>query len=170
MMNLLDLIIALVLALGAIRGFRKGFFHEVASLAALVAGVFLAILVASIMGRILDNLFSWNIQLVQIITFFIVFLVVAGFIRLLGKMLTGLFKALMLGFINKLAGILAALVKWGLILAIAFMLIDYFDSANALISEERRSGSILYPLLEQLYLHITGYLDMGDDPKQLFTV
>ncbi len=167
-MNMLDLIIALVLVLGAIRGFQKGFFHEVATLAALLAGVFLAIMAASIAGKILDHLFSWNTQMVQIVTFLIIFLVVAGLIRIMGRMLTELFRALMLGFINKLAGVLAALVKWGLILAIVFMLIDYFDPAIALISEERRSGSMLYPFLEQLYLRITGFLSTGEMPEQLF--
>ena len=42
-MNVLDIIILVLLVLGLINGFRKGLFVEVASLVALVAGIYGAI-------------------------------------------------------------------------------------------------------------------------------
>ncbi len=105
-MNILDLIIAIILLLGAARGYQKGFFHEIATLAGLVAGVFIAILAANIAGNIAENLFEWNIQLVRVIVFIIVFIIVAALIRLFGAMLTSIFRALLLGFVNRLAGFL----------------------------------------------------------------
>ncbi len=154
-MNILDIIIAVVLMLGAIRGYQKGFFHEVAILAGLVAGVFLAILSANILGNIVISLFSWNIQVVKVVVFVIVFILVVALMRLFGTLLTNLFSALMLGFINRLAGLAIGILKWGLILAILFMLIDLIDHGNWLIKEETRLNSLLYPQLEKLYANIT---------------
>lgn len=154
-MNTLDIIISLVLLLGAIRGFQKGFFHETATLAGLVAGVFIAILAAIIFSNIIENLFSWNTRLVQIAVFIIVFVIVVLLVRMFGLLLTNIFKALMLGFINRFAGFGIGLIKWGLILAVLFMVIDFFDHGQDLISEEMRSGSMLYPRLEWLFTLIT---------------
>lgn len=155
-MNILDIIIAVFLLLGAIRGYQKGFFHEVAVLTGLVAGVFLAILSANIAGNVFESLFSWNIQVVRVVAFVIVFILVVALMRLLGTLLTNLFSALMLGFINRLAGLAIGILKWGLILAILFMLVDMIDHGNWLIKEQTRLDSLLYPQLERLYASITG--------------
>ncbi len=169
-MNILDLLIAVVLVLGAIRGYHKGFFHEVATLAALVAGVFIAILASSIIAGIAENLFSWNTRVVQIVAFVLVFILVAGLIRLLGSLLTQLFKALMLGFVNKLAGFFVGMLKWALIAAILIMVIDFFDHDGRLIAESLREGSSLYPLLESLYTRIIERMDMAQIQENFFHV
>ena len=149
-MNILDLIIAVILLFGAIRGFQKGFFHEAATLVALVAGVFIAILFANIAGTIIGELVSWNIQMVKIIAFIIMFIIVVGMIRMLGHLLTKLFKAMMLGFVNKLAGFALGLLKWVILLSILFAVLDFFDEAQKLLSENLLSGSFLYNYLDRL--------------------
>jgi membrane protein required for colicin V production len=149
-MNLLDLIIAVVLLFGAIRGFQRGFFYEAATLVALVAGVFIAILFANIAGTIIYELVNWNIQLVKIIAFVIIFLIVAGLIKMLGHLLTKLFKAMLLGFVNKLAGFALGLVKWIVLLSILFAVLDFFDEGRKLLSDDLLSDSILYIQLEKL--------------------
>lgn len=150
-MSILDLIIAVILLLGAIRGYQKGFFHEAATLAGLVAGIFIAILAANIFGNITESLFDWNIQVVKVVVFVIVFIIVVALIRLFGTLLTNIFDALLLGFVNRLAGFGIGILKWGLILAVLFLVIDFFDHNKTLISEEMQANSFLYPQLERLY-------------------
>ncbi len=149
-MNILDLIIAIILLLGAIRGFQKGFFHEAATLVALIAGIFIALLAARIAGSIIEGLTNWNIQLVMVVVFIVAFLIVAGLIKLLGSLLTRLLKTLMLGLINRVAGLAFGILKWSLILAVIFSLITFFDEGRNLLSEDLLSGSILYTQLEKL--------------------
>lgn len=149
-MNILDLIIAVILLFGAIRGFQKGFFYEAATLVALVAGVFIAILFANIAGTIVGELVSWNTRLVKIIVFIVIFIIVVGMIRMLGHLLTKLFKAMMLGFVNKLAGFALGLLKWVILLSIFFAVLDFFDEARKLLSENLLSGSFLYNYLDRL--------------------
>ena len=149
-MNLLDLIIAIILVFGAIRGFQKGFFHEAATLVALVAGVFIAILFANIAGTIVGELVNWNIQLVKIIAFIIIFIIVVGMIKMLGHLLTKLSKAMLLGFVNKLAGFALGLLKWVILVSVVFAVLDFFDEGRKLLSDELLSGSFLYLRLEKL--------------------
>ncbi len=166
-MHTVDLVIAVVLLLGAIRGYQKGFFHEVATLAGLVAGVFLAVLASNMAGRIAENLVNWNIQVVKIVAFVIVFVLVAWLIRMLGVLLTNLFKALMLGFINRLAGFFTGLLKWALILAVLFMVVDFFDPERALITNRMRTNSFFFPQLEFLYDYITNMIGFENFPDSI---
>lgn len=149
-MNLLDLIIFILLLLGAVRGYQKGFFYEVATFLGLIAGIYMAILVSNIAGNIISGMLDWNIRLVKIIVFIMVFILVVMIISMLGKLLTSLMKALFLGFINRLAGFFTGLAKWALILSVAFVVIDYFDSGKRIISEEMQDTSYFYKQLERL--------------------
>ncbi len=166
-MHTIDIVISIILLLGAIRGYQKGFFHEMATLAGLIAGVFIAILASNIVGSVAVNLVDWNIQVVKIVAFLVVFLVVAWFIRLLGVLLTKLFKALMLGFINRLAGLVTGMLKWALILAVIVMVVEFFDREGSLITESVRVNSFFFPQLEFLYYYITDAIGFDNFPESL---
>jgi len=148
--NLLDIIIAILLLLGAIRGFQKGFFHEVATFLGLVAGVVVAIVSARMVGDATEHLFDWNVEIVKGVVFVVMFILILTIVQLLGSLLTSIFKALMLGFINKLAGFAVGALKWALLLSIFFMVIDFVDAIGNIITHEMRAGSYLYLQLERL--------------------
>ncbi len=167
---MLDLIIAVILILGAIRGYQKGFFYEAATLAGLVAGVFVAILMASIAGNIFESLFEWNTRVVKIVVFIIAFILVVWLIRLLGELLTKLFKALMLSFVNRIAGFALGLLKWAVILAILFMVLEIMDPGQRIISKEMQANSYLYSMLESLYSLIIDRIGLESNGENLFYV
>lgn len=148
--NLLDIVIAILLLLGAIRGFQKGFFHEVATFLGLVAGIVIAIVSARMVGEATEQLFDWNVEIVKAVVFVVMFIIILTIVQLLGSLMTSLFKALMLGFINKLAGFAVGALKWALLLSIFFMVIDFVDAIREIITPEMRAGSYLYMQLERL--------------------
>jgi len=166
-MHTIDIVIVVILLLGAIRGYQKGFFHEIATLGGLVVGVLLAILASNLVAGVAETLVDWNIRVVKIVTFIIVFIAVAWLIRLLGTLMTKLFKALMLGFINRLAGFTTGLLKWGLILAVLLMVVEFFDHGSRLITEEMRQKSFFIPYLEFLYVYITDITGFDQLPENL---
>lgn len=148
-MNLLDVITGIILILGAIIGYRKGFFHEATGLIALVAGIYLAVLLTQIAGAIAESLTSWNIHAVKITVFIIVFILVAVIVRLIGAALTKIFKVIYLNFLNRLAGVLFGFLKWAFLLAVIINIIEYLDSSKQVISESLIEDSRLYPLLDR---------------------
>lgn len=149
-MNILDIIIVIVLVLGAINGFRKGFFYEAAGLIGLVAGIYLAVLLTDIAGTIAETLTSWNIGAVKVTVFIIIFILVVILVRLIGNALTKLFKAIYLNFLNRIAGLFFGLLKWAFLLAVLITIIEYLDSSEHIISENLVENSRLYPLLDRL--------------------
>ncbi len=143
-MNYLDIILAIPLALGAIRGFRKGFILEVASLAGLIVGIFLAVLISDIIGLIIDGLLDVNIMTIKIISFIIIFIVVLMAVYLLGKIVERLFKMILPNIFNRIAGIFSGFVKTAFILSILLIFVNMLNANLEFLSETKRNNSLLY--------------------------
>ncbi len=148
-MNILDVILVIILILGAINGYRKGLFYEAAGLIGLVAGIYLAVLLTDIAGTIAESLTSWNIGAVKITVFIIIFILVAIIVRLIGEALTKLFKAIYLNFLNRLAGVVFGILKWAFLLAVLITIVEYLDSSKQVISETLVENSRLYPMIDR---------------------
>ena len=148
-MNILDIIIVIVLILGAINGFRKGFFYEAAGLIGLVAGIYLAVLLTDIAGTIAETLTSWNIGAVKVTVFIIIFILVVILVRLMGNALTKLFKAIYLNFLNRIAGFFFGLLKWAFLLAVIVYILEFLDRGKRVVTENLTENSLLYPLLDR---------------------
>ncbi len=151
-MNILDLILAVILFFGAVRGFRRGFFLEIATLAALIAGIFFGLLAMDIAASVLEALISSNILILKIIVFLIIFGLVAAIIHLLGEVFTRLFKVMMLGLINRIAGMLLGTLKWIMLFAVAFVVLDFFNLSEYLLNTKVVSNSFFYSQIEKLNL------------------
>lgn len=151
-MNFLDLILAVILFFGAVRGFQRGFFLEISMFAALVAGIFFGLLAMDIAASVLEALISSNILILKIIVFLIIFGLVAAIIHFLGEVLTRLFKVMMLGLINRIAGMLLGTLKWILLFAIIVVVIDFFNLSEELLNTDVVSNSFFYTQIEKMNL------------------
>ena len=100
-MNVFDIVIAALLIFGFVRGVMKGLFVEVASLAALIGGVYGAIHFSYFIGDFLKEAVSWDQEYVSLAAFAGTFITIIVTIALLGKMLTKLADFAALGVINK---------------------------------------------------------------------
>ena len=103
-MNTFDIIIAALLLFGFIRGLFKGLFVEVASLIALIAGVYGAIHFSYFVGNFLADRVSWEEKYITIVSFAITFAIIVLTIGLLGKLLTKIADFASLGLLNKILG------------------------------------------------------------------
>jgi membrane protein required for colicin V production len=112
-MNWLDILLIVILVISAFVGLKNGLIKSVLSLVALVLGIFLA-------GRFYVPLskaltFIPQEKAAQIAAFIIIFLVVMIGGAVLGALLTRLFSAILLGWLNSLGG-----AVFGLLLASLF--------------------------------------------------
>lgn len=120
-MNWLDWAIIIVLAAAAFRGFTRGFIVELASLVALIAGIWIGIhfssRVASAIGLDPHR---------EILAFAVTFLLVLIGVHLLARFLTTVLEAAEMGLPNKLAGIVFGALRSAFTLSIALnLLIGY---------------------------------------------
>lgn len=149
-MSFLDIILLALLLLGLIGGFRKGFFVEVASLVALIAGVYGAIHFSNFAGDFLMDKVDWNEKTVNIIAFAITFIVIVLVIALAGKALTKLADFAALGILNKLLGALFGLLKMAVILSVILIIFDSFNTTLPFADEEDLEDSTFYEPIKSL--------------------
>lgn len=143
-MALIDIILGALLLFGLIRGFMKGLFVEVASLVALIAGVYGAIHFSNFAAEFLDSSLDWDEKYINIVAFAITFVIIVLVIALAGKALTKLANFAALGILNKLAGGLFGVLKIGLILSILLIVFDNMNNTIPFADEKDLEDSILY--------------------------
>lgn len=143
-MNILDIILAALLLFGLVRGFMKGFFVEVAGLAALALGLYGAIHFSHYASSYLENSVSWNEKHIQIASFAITFLVIIILVSLIGKLLTKIADVAALGLFNKFIGGLFGAAKIGLILSVVLVVFSKLNRTIPFLTEEQLNESVLY--------------------------
>lgn len=149
-MNTFDIIIAALLIFGFIRGLLKGLFVEVASLVALIAGVYGAIHFSYFVGNLLADYVSWNERYITIVSFAITFGIIVLVIGLLGKMFTKIADFASLGLLNKLFGGIFGVLKTGLILSVILLIFTKLNDTIPFISDEQKEDAILYEPVKNL--------------------
>lgn len=148
LMNLIDIIFGIVLILGAIKGFKKGLFVELASLIGLIAGVFGAIYFSHYAGDWLAAKTSWGEQTINLTAFAITFIIIVLVVHQAGKLLTKVADFAMLGIINKLAGAIFSVLKYAFLLSVVLMFIDAAGRYVTLIGNDNKEESILYSYVQ----------------------
>ncbi len=143
-MNVFDIVIAVFLVFGFARGLMKGFFVEVASLVALVGGVWGSIHFSYFIGDFLKESVSWSNKQISLAAFAITFILIVIVVSLLGKFLTKLADLAALGIVNKIFGGIFGLVKIGLLLSIVFIFFDNVNDTIKLVDKKTVEESILY--------------------------
>ena len=149
-MNVFDIVIAALLIFGFVRGVMKGLFVEVASLAALIGGVYGAIHFSYFIGDFLKEAVSWDQEYVSLAAFAGTFITIIVTIALLGKMLTKLADFAALGIINKILGGVFGAIKIGLILSVIFIFFGKMNDTIPFVKKETLEESILYAPVKKI--------------------
>lgn len=149
-MSIIDIVLAALLLFGFIRGIIKGLFVEVASLLALILGVYGAIHFSNFAAEFLESKVNWNEKTINIIAFAITFIIIVLAISLTGKALTKLADFAALGILNKLLGGVFGALKIGLILSVLLIVFNKINDNLTFMDEEDLEESILYKPVKSL--------------------
>ena len=149
-MSVIDIVLAAIILFGLVRGFMKGLFVEVASLIALVAGVYGAIHFSFYAANFLNDKVNWDQKTVNVIAFAVTFILIIFIISLAGKAFTKLANFAALGIINKLLGGVFGALKFGLILSVILIVFDKFNATITFTDQETLNESVLYKPVKNL--------------------
>lgn len=149
-MNFLDIILGLLLAWGLYKGFKNGLFVEIASLIALVAGIFGAIHFSYITGDYLAKNLQWDENYMNIASFVITFMIIVFVVHLLGKLFTKIADFAMLGFLNKLAGGIFGALKVAVMIGAVLIFFDSINQISNIIKEDTKNESVLYEPVREI--------------------
>ncbi|MEX6626945.1 CvpA family protein [Tenacibaculum salmonis] len=149
-MNTFDIIIATLLLFGFVRGIMKGLFVEVASLVALIAGVYGAMHFSYFISDWLKDSVTWDEKYVSLTAFAATFVIIIIVIALLGKVLTKIADFASLGILNKILGGVFGALKIGLILSVAFIFFGKMNDTLPFVKQENLDESILYKPVKKI--------------------
>ncbi len=140
----LDLIIAIPIAWGMFRGFRRGLIIELCTLMALVLGVYGAAEFGDMAGQYLESVFNTDPRISLVLAFTLLFILIVVVVFLFGRILEKVIKLVALGIINKLFGLLFGAAKFALILSGFIFVIKGFPLTEKSIPADWKKESVLY--------------------------
>jgi membrane protein required for colicin V production len=143
-MNTFDIVILGFLLFGFLRGLMKGLFVELASLVALIAGIYGAIHFSHFASDFLTNYVDWEEKYISMVAFTATFIGIVIVISLLGKLLTKVADFASLGFLNKILGGIFGLLKMGMILSVVLIIFDKLNSTIPFTDKNITEDSILF--------------------------
>ena len=168
-MNVIDIIQAVALGFGFVKGFFKGFIIEVASLGALLLGLLGAVKFSSLVSNLLNDFFDWNPVATLTVSYLIVFIIIVYAISLLAKALTKIISKASLGLFNKSVGALFGFLKWAIFMSVGLFFLEKLNTWVTIIDPEMMESSVLYKPITQLgdYLFSWGSELSKGLPKEL---
>jgi len=148
--SFLDIVLGLLLLYGLWKGLKNGLFVEIASIIALIAGIYGAIHFSYYAGDYLSQNMDWEERYINIAAFVITFIIIVFAVHLLGKFLTKIADFAMLGLLNKIAGALFGALKVAVILGALLIFVERVNSSVGLVKGESMENSILYEPLREI--------------------
>ena len=149
-MAILDIILGILLLLGLWKGFNNGLLIELASIVALIAGIYGAIHFSYIAGDYLTEQMNWEERYVNLTSFVITFIIIVLAVHFAGKLLTKVANIALLGLLNKIAGAVFGALKVAVILGAILVFFNRVNSNLRFISEEAQNESILFNPIREI--------------------
>jgi len=143
-MTYIDLLIAVPLLWGLVRGYMKGFIISISGLLALLLGLYGAILLSDKVGLYLAEEHGFEGPFMPVVAFSLVFLAIVVGVYFLGKFLERMIKLAALGLVNKLAGGLFGLAKAALLVSVLVLVLEKADHYFNFLPHDKLNESLLY--------------------------
>lgn len=157
-MNILDIILLICFVPAIFQGVRKGFIAQAVAIISIIAGIWASARFADIVSTWIAQYITASEQVLKVVAFALILIVVFLVLAALGKALEGMFRLVMLGWLNKLLGVVFALLKTGLIVGLAIMAFSSLNDTFKFVQESVLNESVLYPPLKKLAFEVFPYL------------
>lgn len=157
--GVVDFVILIIIISSAIYGAFKGFISQIVSIVSLLLGVWCAFKFSGFIAAEIKEIFSIGESTVYIISFIIILILIMILGKFLGKVLEGIIKFSMLGWLNRLLGVLFSTIKTVVILSLIVFVLDYINQMWHLFpKDDAFAGSVFYPELTKWSKKIFPYL------------
>ena len=147
-MNWIDFVILILLVFGLVRGFTDGFVKELASLLALILGIWGAIKFSSFTAARLYDYFDMTGRYVGIIAFLLTFILIVIAIHFIGILVDKFVDTLSLGFLNRLLGLVFGVFKTALILSVIFVVFNVINAKHHFLPKAVDQSRFYYPIAD----------------------
>ena len=145
----IDLIVIVVLLYAFLKGFSNGLVNELASFFGLLIGAIISYSFSDDLSKIIDDYVEIDGQILNILSFILLFILTSFLFTIAGKYMTKLIKYISLGTINRLLGGIFSSLKFLIIIVSISMVINYFSELLdiKIIPSDQANKSTVYPIL-----------------------
>lgn len=157
--NYLDIFILICFIPAVIGGLMNGLVKQIASLAALVLGIWAGWHFSELLSQGIRIWFKTDNNLINIISFAIIFIAVLLLVNLIGNALSKIVKVVLLGWLDRILGVIFGILKYCLILSVIFYFVTSLDNLYDIIPAHLFANSRLYQLIEPIAPSIIPHLD-----------
>lgn len=141
---LLDLVFAVILVLAVLQGYQKGLIVGLFSLIAIIIGLAAAIKLSTVVAELIGKSISISQEWLPLISFAVIFLIVILLIRWAAKLIEKSVEIAMLGWVNKLGGV----IFYVAIYTIIFSVVLFYLEQMKIIQPETIHKSVSYSFVQ----------------------
>jgi len=157
-MATLNIILLCCFIPGIIRGLSKGFLEQAVALAGIVLSVWAAFRFSTLVCAWLKPHLEFSETTLNVISFAIILVVMSILVILVAKLLTKVVEMAMLGWLNKILGLVFALAVNALVIGVVIVVFDTINTKFNLVNPEFLDGSVVYTSLRDLSYLVFPYL------------
>jgi membrane protein required for colicin V production len=151
---IIDIIYAILLVLAVIKGFQRGLIVGIFSFVALVAGLAAALKLSTVVAGYIGDSVHISAEWLPFISFLVVFIGVVLLIRLGAKAIESAVEVVMLGWLNRIGGILLYVAMYTLVYSVLL----FYAAKMDLLRPETIEKSIVYTWIEPLGPKVIGLI------------
>ncbi|MDR1226047.1 MAG: CvpA family protein [Prevotellaceae bacterium] len=152
-----DIIFLLLFFYAIYLGVTKGLILQLTELISLISGIYLAYKLSFLLAGWPSGL-GLSTHTVSVVAFIITFILVVVVARLVGSALNKIVKVVLLGWANRLCGVLVSVLKMAFIISIALLLLNTINDVTKFLPGKQISDSKLYSPLAKFAPSIFPYL------------
>ena len=143
----LDIIILLILAWGAYKGWTSGFLKQLVSLLGFLVGLLVASMLYSSFGEFLAPKLGASPTMANILAFVVIWVVVPMLLGMFVALPSKWIKGSALGTLNNILGLIIGAFKYVVLLCCLFKVMGVLG----MVSQEKKDASVLYsPVVKSL--------------------
>ncbi len=143
---LLDIIFAVILVLAVLKGYQQGLVIGLFSLVSIIIGLAAAMKLSTVVASWIGSAVKVSDEWLPLISFIVVFIVVVLLIHLGAKAIERTFEVAMLGWANKLGGI----ILYAAIYTLVFSVFLFYTEQMQLLQPETIQRSVTYAYIQPL--------------------
>jgi len=161
--RMIDLVFYLVIVMALIQGWRKGLIMGLISVICGIIGLAAAVKLSAVVATHMKSGLHINGWWLPILAFLLVFILVILIIRWFGILLEKVIDLALLGWLNKLGGILLYIIFY----LSVYSVILFYATRSGIISQKTTLNSRFYSLIAPfgpgIIRFITGFIPYGQD-------
>ncbi|WP_212000410.1 CvpA family protein [Chitinophaga sp. HK235] len=142
----IDIVFAIIMVIALYKGYTRGLIVAVFSLVAVTLGLAVALKLSAVTATLVQQRWDIHSRWVPMLCFVCLFVGVALLVRLGASALQKLIEMAMMGWLNRLGGILL----YSMIFTIVYSVVLWIANQIYLLSPETKLHSVVYPYIEHI--------------------